>query len=162
MDPREEAANLKEDPLPPVVIIDPLTRVWDFDKKIVLLQQEIEKLSEQRKEAMDYALDNCIEEDRTCKLVITKTVSTPNQKIDVVKIKAEMPEVYERIWELKRSEVKAELDKFGTKFEENKVDLALSQKILEPALKAEGHALKEVLIPGGLPITTYNYSVVPK
>jgi len=161
-DRREEARDLAQNPLPPLVIVDPLTRVWDLDKQIAERQREIEELTEQRKEAMNYALDNAIEEDSTCKLVVKKTVSTPNQKIDVAKIKTEMPKVWERIWELKRSEAKAVFDKFGTKIEENKVDLALSQKILEPALKAEGHALKEVLIPGGLPTTTYDYSVVPK
>jgi hypothetical protein len=74
----------------------------------------------------------------------------------------ELPKVYARIWELRRSEAKADFEKFGEKVEDNKVDLGITQKIVEPALKAEGHTLKEVLIPGGLPTTVYDYSVVPK
>ena len=160
MEAREEARDLMQNPLPAIAIIDPLTRVWDIDGQIAAKGREIEALQEQRTEALNYALDNAIEEDTTCKLVAEKHVSTPNQKIDIVKIKTDMPKVWERIWEMKRSEAKVVLDKFGTKVEENKADLAPSQKILEPALKAEGHALKEVLIPGGLPTVSYTYTVV--
>jgi len=162
MEPLEEALDLIANPLPLVVIVDPLTRVWELDKQIAERQKQIEELTEQREEAMNYALDNAIEEDTTCKLVAEKHTSTPNQKIDITKIKTEMPKVWERVWELKRSEAKAAFDKFGAKIEENTVDLAPSQKILEPALKAEGHALKEVLIPGGLPKISYTYAVVRK
>ena len=162
MNAREEALDMAQNPLPPVVILEPLTRVWDIDKQIAAKEKEIEALQEQRNEALNYALDNAIEEDAACKLVAEKHVSTPNQIINTEKIKTELPKVYFRIWELKRSQAKAELDKFGAKVEENKVDLKLSQKLVEPALKAEGHKLEEVLIPGGLPTVSYTYRVVQR
>ena len=162
MDYKEEQQSLREDPLPIIVYVDPLTTVYNLDAQISTMQEEIEKLQEKRTEAMTYALDNAIEEDGNCKLVATKHVSTPNRVINVAKIQKELPEVYERIWDLKRSEAKAELDKYGAKVEDNKAKITLSQKLVEPALKAEGHKLDEVLIPGGPKKESYTYEVVAK
>jgi len=162
MDAREEQQSLLENPIPQVIIVEPLTRVWNIDKEIVSLQEQIERLTEQRTEAMEYALDNAIEEDGKCKLVSTKHTSTPNRVINVDMIQKDMPKVYERIWDLKRSEVRAELDKFGTTVKDNTVNLKISQKIAEPALKAEGHKLEEVLESGGPDKVSYTYEVVMK
>lgn len=162
MEAREEARDLIANPLPQITIPDPLTRVWNIDKQITALQEQIERLSEQRTAAMEYALDNAIEEDSKCKLVAKKTVSTPNRVLNVEKIQKEFPAVYARIWDLKRSEVKAELDKFGERVEDNTVNLKISQKVAEPALKAEGHKLEEVLESGGPSVVSFSYSVVMK
>jgi hypothetical protein len=162
MDPREEMRDLKKNPLPTIVIVDPFTAVWHLDGQIAAMQAEIALLQEKRTEALNYALDNAIEEDEQCKLVVKSTVSTPNQVIDVDKIQKDLPKVYERIWDLKRSEAKAELEKFGEKVEENKAKITLSQKLVEPAMKAEGHKLEEVLIPGGPDKISYTYEVKKK
>lgn len=162
MEARAEARDLAQNPLPQIAIVDPLTRVWNIDKQIASYQEEIERLTEQREAALTYALDNCIDEDSVCKLVAKKSVSTPNRVINVEKIQKELPKVYERIWESKRSEVAAELDKFGKTVEENTVKLKISQKVAEPALKAEGHKLDEVLESGGEPVVTFTYAVVPR
>ncbi|MDD3135037.1 MAG: hypothetical protein PHF64_00915 [Methanoregula sp.] len=159
---QEEVLDLVQNPLPQIVIVEPLTRVWNIDQEIEALQKQIDTLTEQRQEALDYALDNAIEEDAACRLVAEKHVSTPNRKIDSAKIKTDLPKVYARIWELKRSEAKAEYEKFGEKVEDNKAKIALSQEIVGSAMKAEGHKLEEVLIPGGISTISYTYRVVPK
>ena len=41
MDARAEQRSLNECPLPPVVILDPLTRVWEYDAQIAALQEQI-------------------------------------------------------------------------------------------------------------------------
>lgn len=158
----EEARDLKANPLPQIVMLDPLTHVWNLDKQITALQEQIELLSEQRKEAMEYALDNSIGEDSECKLVAKKTVTTPNRVLNVEKLQKEIPAAYKRIWQQKRDEVKADLDKFGEKVEDNTVNLKISQKLAEPALKAEGHKLEEVLESGGPAIVTFTYGVERK
>lgn len=66
--PRDEARSLREDPLPPVVIPDPLTRVWEYDGQIAALQEQIADLSQKRAETLNYAIQEQIAEDEHCRL----------------------------------------------------------------------------------------------
>ena len=68
MDARDEQRSLHDCPLPKTLIINPLTRVWDIDGQIKLLQDQIADLMQQRKEALDYAISEQIAEDENCRL----------------------------------------------------------------------------------------------
>lgn len=70
MDARAEQASLAADPLPPVVIIDPLTRVWELDAEIAELQERIQERLALRTEALDYAIKEQIAEDENCRLEV--------------------------------------------------------------------------------------------
>jgi len=68
MDAKAEQKSLIDCPLPKTLIINPLTRVWDIDGQIKLLQDQIADLMQQRKEALDYAITEQIAEDENCRL----------------------------------------------------------------------------------------------
>lgn len=167
MDPRAEMKDMESNPLPLVIPegVDEtalLTHVLCLEEEINELQQQIEMKSEQRSAFMKHIVETGILEDRLCKLVTEKHTSTPNRVINLDKIKKDFKKVYERLWQLKKDEAQADLDKFGKTVDENKVKMKLNQKIVEAEMKAEGHKLEEVLDSGGLPTVTYTYSVVRK
>ena len=167
MDAREEAQDLAVNPLPLVIPagVDTkalLTHALCLEEEIKDLQKQIEEKSEEKAAVLKHIVDNNIIEDSLCKLVTEKHTSLPNRVINIDKIQKNYPEVYKRIWKQKRDEIEADLDKFGLTVDKNKVNLKPNQKIVESAMKAEGHKLEEVLEPGGPATVTYTYSVVRK
>ena len=130
MDPLEEARDLKANPLPPVVIIDPLARVWCLDGQITALQEEIAELSRQRTEALDYAVANGIQEDTRCRL--DKKVKR-FRSLDIARFRQTFPEEYMIACDIERKEKEEALNHLGEKINLTLVDRLVKKPALEAA-----------------------------
>jgi len=130
MDAREETQSLREDPLPPVAIMDPLTQVYYIDQKIATLHEQIAELSTQRLTLMEYAVSNHIEQDDLCRLVAR--VTPPVQKVDIEKLRAEKPEIIETIQKWQRlflvERVREQFRTLGTAITHAELKRAIPQK----------------------------------
>lgn len=131
MDARSEQASLNSDPLPPVVIVDPLTRAWDLDGQIAALQEQINELVRQKAEALDYAVKNNITEDARCRL---ETKSRKIRTLDVARFREAFPEEYMTACDIERLEKEEALNHIG-----EKINITLIDKLVKkPVLEASG------------------------
>jgi hypothetical protein len=129
MDARAEQASLREDPLPPVVIINPLTRVWDIDGQIAALQEQITELQQARAEALEYAIREQIAEDENCRLY--RKVRRI-RSLDADRFREVFPEEYMIACDIERKEKEEALNHIG-----EKINLTLVDKLIKkPALAA--------------------------
>jgi hypothetical protein len=129
MDARTEQASLREDPLPPVVIINPLTRVWDIDGQIAALQEQINDLQQARAEALEYAIREQIVEDENCRL--DRKVRRI-RSLDADRFREVFPEEYMIACDIERKEKEEALNHIG-----EKINLTLVDKLIKkPALAA--------------------------
>jgi len=125
MNAREEQRSLIDCPLPPTVIINPLTRVWDIDGQIALLQDQITDLMQKRTEALDYAIQEQIAEDENCRL---DTKLKRFRTLNVERFREIFPEQYRMACELERSEKMEALNHVG-----EKIPLGLADKLVKKA-----------------------------
>jgi hypothetical protein len=125
MDARAEQKSLADCPLPKVVIINPLTRVWDIDGQIALLQDQIADLMQKRTEALDYAIKEQIAEDENCRL---DTKLKRFRTLNVERFREIFPEQYRMACELERSEKMEALNHVG-----EKIPLGLADKLVKKA-----------------------------
>ena len=132
MNARDEAQDLMANPLPTVVIVDPLTRVWDLDGQIAALQEQISVLSEQREEAMRYAIDHNFHEDALCKLEV-ETKTRKSRSLDIGKFREVFPEEYMIACDIERKEKEAALEHIGERINITLVDKLVKKAALEAA-----------------------------
>ena len=130
MDARAEQASLREDPLPPVVIINPLTRVWDIDGQIAALQEQINELQQARTEALDYAIREQIAEDENCRL--DRKVRRI-RSLDPGRFREVFPEEYRMACELERKEKAEALEHIGEKIPLGLADKLVKKVVLDAA-----------------------------
>ena len=138
MNAREEALDLAQNPLPPLVIVDPLTRVWHLDSEIAALQEQINTLMEQRKQALEYAIKEQIAEDEHCRLdVKLKRFRT----LDTVKFRELFPEEFMTVCDIERRELEEKMEHLG-----EKIPITLVDKLVKkPRLESSGAVwVKEV------------------
>lgn len=130
MDARAEQRSLNECPLPPVVILDPLTRVWEYDAQIAALQEQIADLSQKRAEALNYAIQEQIAEDENCRL--ERKAGRILRAINPDKFR----EVFPQEWEMMRQiEIKELTEKIAHAGE--KISVTLADKLVKkPVLNA--------------------------
>lgn len=151
MNAREEAQDLMSNPLPTVVIMDPLTRVWDLDGKIEALQEEIHQLQVERMLALDYAIKEQIAEDVHCRLDV-KTSTRKTRTLDIGKFREVFPEEYMIACDIERKDKEAALEHIG-----EWINITLVDKLVKKA------ALKAA--PGVITVketVSISYQVVPK
>ena len=130
MDARAEQASLATDPLPPVVIVDPLTRVWDLDRQIAALQEQIDELTQQRTEALNYAVQRNITEDGRCRLEQKiRRVRT----LDPVRFREVFPEEYMTACDVERRDLEERMEHIGEKINLTLVDKLVKKVRLEAA-----------------------------
>ena len=125
MDARAEQRSLNECPLPPVVILDPLTRVWEYDAQIAALQEQIADLSQKRAEALNYAIQEQIAEDEDCRL---ETKLKRFRTLNIDRFREVFPEQYRMACELERAEKTEALNHVG-----EKIPLGLADKLVKKA-----------------------------
>jgi hypothetical protein len=130
MEPLDEARDLKDYPLPPVVIMDPLTRVWDLDRQIAALQTEIQTLLQDRTEVLEYAIKNNIREDARCQL--TEKVKK-FRTLDVARFKVVFPEEFMIACDIERKEKEEALNHLGERINLTLVDKLVKKPVLEAA-----------------------------
>lgn len=130
MNPLEEIQDLKANPLPSVVIIDPLTEVWCLDGQIADLQEEISRLMEKRTEALDYAVQNHITEDPLHRLDV-KVRKT--RTLDIARFRAVFPEEYMIACDIERKEKEEALNHLGERINLTLVDRLVKKGTLEAA-----------------------------
>ena len=130
MDPLEEARDLMINPLPSIVIIDPLARVWCLDGQITALQEEIADLTRQRTEALDYAVANNIQEDARCRL--DKKIKK-FRTLDIPRFRQAFPEEYMIACDIERKEKEEALNHIGEKINITLVDRLVKKPVLEAA-----------------------------
>lgn len=128
MDARAEQRSLNAEPLPPVIIVDPLTRVWDIDGQIAALHEQINGLMQQRTEALDYAVKNNITADARCRL---ETKSRKIRTLDVGKFREAFPEEYMTACDIERREKEEALNHIGEKINITLIDKLVKKPILE-------------------------------
>ena len=130
MNAREEAQDLALNPLPTVVIVDPLTRVWNLDGKIEALQEEIHQLQVERMLALDYAIKEQIVEDENCRLDM-KTRKT--RTLDIARFRDVFPEEYMIACDIERKDKEEALNHIGEKIPITLVDKLVKKHALEIA-----------------------------
>jgi len=130
MDARDEQCSLHDCPLPKNVIINPLTRVWDIDGQIALLQDQIKDLMQKRTEALNYAIQEQIAEDENCRL--DRKAGRILRVINPEKFR----EVFPQEWEMMRQiEIKDLTEKINHAGE--KISVTLADKLVKkPVLNA--------------------------
>lgn len=127
MDARAEQKSLADCPLPPTVIINPLTRVWDIDKQIALLQDQIKDLMQQRTEALDYAIKEQIAEDENCRLDVK--AGRIVRAINPERFREVFPEEYEMIRQIEIKDLNEKIAHAG-----EKVPLGVADKLVKPVV----------------------------
>lgn len=132
MDARKEQASLKENPLPEVVIVEPLTRVWDLEKQIADLSEQIAVLSEQREQALHYAIDHNFTEDSCCKLKVERKVRM-SRTLDVARFREVFPEEFMTACDIERREKEEALNHIGERINITLVDKLVKKAVLEGA-----------------------------
>ena len=125
MDAKAEQKSLIDCPLPPTVIINPLTRVWDIDGQIALLQDQIADLMQKRTEALNYAIQEQIAEDEDCRL---ETKLKRFRTLNIDRFREVFPEQYRMACELERAEKTEALNHVG-----EKIPLGLADKLVKKA-----------------------------
>jgi len=130
MDARAEQASLKDDPLPPVVIVEPLTRVWNIDGQIAALQEKINDLQQQRTEALEYAIKEQIAEDENCRL--DRKVRRI-RSLNVERFREVFPEEYMTACDIERKDKEDALNHIGEKINLTLVDRLVKKPVLEAA-----------------------------
>ena len=125
MDAKAEQKSLIDCPLPPTVIINPLTRVWDIDGQIALLQDQIKDLMQKRTEALDYAIKEQIAEDEDCRLDVK--AGRILRAINPDRFREVFPDKYEIIKQLEIDELNLKITHAG-----EKIPLGVADKLVKP------------------------------
>ena len=127
MDARAEQKSLADCPLPPTVIINPLTRVWDIDGQIALLQDQISDLMQKRTEALDYAIKEQIAEDEDCRLDVK--AGRILRAINPDRFREVFPDKYEIIKQLEIDDLNLKITHAG-----EKIPLGVADKLVKPVV----------------------------
>ena len=130
MEANEEAISIRDNPLPPEIIVDPLTLVSTIDSQISELQMIISNLTNERLNALNYAVKNGIREDSRAKLV-EKTRAM--RFLDVDKFKIVFPEKYDIICQNERADIQEKLKHVGEKIPLGVVDKIVNKNALAAA-----------------------------
>jgi len=131
MDARAEQASLAAEPLPQIVIVDPLTRVWEMDNIIAKMESALQRARDERNEALQYAITNNVEEDSACKLNVERSVRK-SRTLNVDRFREVFPEEFEMACDIERKDIAGRLAHVG-----EKINLTLSDKLVnKPALEA--------------------------
>jgi hypothetical protein len=131
MDAKAEQRSLNECPLPPVVILDPLTRVWEYDTQIAALQEQIADLSQKRAEALNYAIQEQIAEDENCRL--DRKAGRILRAINPDKFREVFPDKYEIIKQLEIDELNLKITHAGEKIPVGVADKLVKKPVLNAA-----------------------------
>lgn len=132
MNAAEEARSLKADPLPPVVIVDPLTRVWELDNLIAKMEQGLQRTRDEREEALQYAISNNVQEDSACKLNVKRSVRK-SRTLNVDRFREVFPDEYEMACDIERKDISGLLAHVGEKINLTLVDRLVKKPNLEAA-----------------------------
>lgn len=136
MDAREEAHSLNENPLPQVVIVDPLTQVYEIEREIQLLNEQIGDLIREKTELLDYAVKYGIREDALCRL---EERTRRTRTLDVARFR----EVFPQEWEMARQvEIRDLQDRLAHAGE--KVNLTLVDKLVKKTALAAAQGVVTV------------------
>jgi len=130
MNAREEAQDLALNPLPTVVIVDPLTRVWNLEKEIQHLTELIGDLIREKNEALDYAIKEQIAEDEHCRL---EQKIKRFRSLNVERFRDVFPQEYDMACTIERKEKMEALDHIGEKVNLTLVDRLVKKAALEAA-----------------------------
>ncbi|GEM_PF-4385798 len=126
MEARDEAASLKTDPLPTLVVKEDRTiptqihfidgQIEDLENQITILREKQQKLTEDREGLLQHAVETCILEDDFYRIVPTPVYG--NKTVDIAILEQHYPDQLTRIREnLKAAaeeKMKAQLEKAGT------------------------------------------------
>lgn len=130
MIPAEEARSLNENPLPPVVIVDPLTRAWEIEKEIFRLNQQISELIREKTEALDYAVQHGIREDDRCYL---KESIRRSRTLNAERFREVFPQEYQIACDIERKDLGDRLLHVGERVPLTLVDKLVKKPVLEAA-----------------------------
>ena len=125
MDAKAEQRSLNECPLPPVVILDPLTRVWEYDAQIAALQEQIANLSQKRAEALNYAIQEQIAEDEHYRL--DRKAGRILRAINPEKFREVFPAEYETIKQIEIRDLNEKIAHAG-----EKISVGVADKLVKP------------------------------
>ena len=125
MDAKAEQKSLIDCPLPPTVIINPLTRVWDIDGQIALLQDQIADLMQKRAKALNYAIQEQIAEDENCRL--ERKAGRIVRAINPEKFCEVFPAEYEMIKQIEIRDLNEKMRHAG-----EKIPLGVADKLVKP------------------------------
>jgi len=127
MTTKEEQRSLIDCPLPPTVIVNPLTRVWDIDGQIALLQDQITDLMQKRTEALDYAIKEQIAEDENCRLDVK--AGRIVRAINPEKFREVFPAEYEMIKQIEIRDLNEKMQHAG-----EKISVSVADKLIKPVI----------------------------
>ena len=130
MEANEEAISIRDNPLPPEIIVDPLTLVSTIDSQIRELQAMITDLTLERNDALNYAVKNGIREDANYKLV-EKTKAM--RFLNIERFKQTFSDKYELICQSQRSDIQEQLSHVGEKIPLGVVDKMVNKHALMAA-----------------------------
>jgi predicted transcriptional regulator len=131
MDAKDEQRSLTENPLPLVVILDPLTRVWEYDSQIAKLQEQIADLHQKRAEALNYAIQEQISEDENYRL--DRKAGRILREIDPDKFREVFPREWEMMREIEINDLNAKIANAGKKISVTLADKLIKKPVLNAA-----------------------------
>jgi hypothetical protein len=151
MTPLEEARDIAQTPLPPVVVVNPLYIARMADLEITEMQQRISELMKDRQEALDFAISNNVTEEGNLRLNIERSVRK-SRTLNIDRFREVFPEEWQMACDIERKDISDGLKHVG-----EKINLTLVDKLVKkPALEAAQGVVtvKET--------ESLSYSVVPK
>ena len=170
MSTQDERQSLMQEPLPiilpsgvlPSLVLTHIAhldeeikrQINEIDAKTKPLTDVLDKLTEERENALKYAIENNITEDDTYRL--DKQTTPPNQKVDVKILQDRYPMALNWIY----AQRTAALEAAAADMREMKTEISPSQDEAKSALKTINVPLGAVLHRPGEP--KVNYSVVKK
>lgn len=129
MNALEEARDLVANPLPEVAIREPLTKVWECDNLIAMLESALSRIREERQAALNYAVKNQILEESEYRI---EEKYRKSRTLNIEKFKEVFPEVYMTCCDVERRDLEQKMEHLG-----EKINLTLIDKLIKPvALEA--------------------------
>jgi hypothetical protein len=155
MSTQDERQSLVQEPLPtllPTGIIPELvlTHIAQLDEEILIHGADIEKLKEDRANALKYAIEHNITEDDQYRL--DRVEIPPKQRVDVVLLESRYPSVLNEIRENRAKEFDAK----AKALRDGDAEYAPAQDETKIALKKINIKLDAVLYRPGEPVVNWN------
>ena len=123
MNASDEAKDLVDNPLPILIVIEPLQQIYELDNIINKMESALKDKKEERDAILEYAVNEQIAEDENYRL--DKKLKR-FRSINSEKFKSVFPQEYSMICDIERKAIRESLDHIG-----EKIPITLADKLVK-------------------------------
>jgi len=132
MNAQEEARDIAQNPLPPVIVLNPLYTVRMMDLRVAELQEEMNSLLQQKEEALAFAVANNVMEEDDLRLNVERSIRK-SRTLNVDRFREVFPDEFEMACDVERKDLADRLGHVGEKINLTLVDKLVKKPRLEAA-----------------------------